>query len=259
MTVLDTIAKPEAEKSLKHEAPEVETPFKTPANGFNSNVWMLEEFLMLPASSGASELPQIRGKVFIHSRVKTKHRTTPSRRWMGVGRCCCLLWIVLVTAGCEAPSEQSYTRVNGTVSFDGTPLTAARVVFVPTRATQLGWDVPFSYGVTDESGAFALRTETGYPGVFQGWCDVWVIEMSEASDLPESEAAQVLRYSRHFLEVVPNSNGECSVEIDHRKGYRPQASMRPPAWALNLSSSDNFPRATRDKRSQLQGAGESSS
>lgn len=258
MTVLDIIAKLEPQQFLKHEAIEVESRFQSLAIEFNSNVWMSVECLMLPASSGGSDLPQSRGKVFILSRVKTQHRMTPSRRWMGMGQCGCLLWIALVTAGCETPSEQPYAQVSGTVSFDGTPLTAARVVFVPTRATQLGWDVPFSYGVTDESGAFALRTETGQPGVFRGWCDVWVIEMPEGSDLPESEAPQVLRYSRHLLEVVPNSNGECSVEIDHRNGFRTQASIKPPAWALNLPPSDDFPSATSDQQSPPQGAGESS-
>lgn len=194
-----------------------------------------------------------------HSRVNTQQFMTPTRRPMGRVGSCCLLLMAIVSLGCETPAEQSLTQVNGQVSFEGSPLSGARVVFVPTRATQQGWDIPFSYGMTDESGAFSLRTETGQPGVVEGWSEVWVIEMPEAPASQESSETSVLRYSRHLLEVTPNFDWEWSVEIDHKRGFRTQASIAPPAWTFNLRPKWERPAATRERKTRTLGEREGSS
>ena len=197
------------------------------------------------------ESRRMRSNAIILSSDNTRQPITPSRRSMGRGGWYCTLLIAMVSLGCETPSRPSLTQVSGKVSFEGKPLSNARVVFIPTRATQLGWDIPFSYGMTDESGTFALRTETGQTGVMEGWSEVWVIEMPETSDSTGAEGTSLLRYSRHRLEVPSNPDRVWSVEIDHKQGFRTQASIPPPAWAVNLHSKFDGRPASRDQNTRV--------
>ena len=128
---------------------------------------------------------------------------------------------LLILTGCNSPESMAFARVDGRVFLDGKPVQHARVVFIPTRATHNGWEIPFSYGSTDTEGRFDLQTETGRPGVFQGWSEVWVIELS-APEAPIEPKGVPQRYSRRMIEVVPDSNGQFSIEIDHSVESRTQ-------------------------------------
>ena len=135
---------------------------------------------------------------------------------------------LLILTGCSSPESMAFARVDGRVLLDGKPVQNARVVFIPTRATHNGWEIPFSYGSTDSEGRFDLETETGQPGVFQGWSEVWVIELP-APEAPIEPNGVPQRYSRRMIEVVPDSNGKVSIEIDHGVELRTQKPPEPQA------------------------------
>ena len=137
---------------------------------------------------------------------------------------------LLMLTGCNPPKSTTFATVVGRVSLDGKPVQNARVVFIPTRATHNGWEIPFSYGSTDSEGRFELQTETGQPGVFQGWSEVWVIELPATKESVEPKGGPQ-RYSRRMIEVVPDTNGPVSIEIDHRVKLRTQ---KPPELQARL-------------------------
>jgi hypothetical protein len=73
--------------------------------------------------------------------------------------------LILATAGC-GKSPQS-AEVNGTVTFDGKPLSGVVVTFYPVVA--MGEPrLPFARATTDSAGKFTLTLEGGTPGATIG-------------------------------------------------------------------------------------------
>jgi len=71
-----------------------------------------------------------------------------------------LLFTISVLVGCSG-SEFQLTPVSGTVTFDGTPLEGADVVFAPMESEGVIDVGPISIGTTDANGKYSLQTARG--------------------------------------------------------------------------------------------------
>jgi hypothetical protein len=66
--------------------------------------------------------------------------------------------VLALASGCGT-SEFELAPVSGTVTLDGEPVAAARVIFEPQRDGQEAFSAgPGSDGMTDEAGRYSLRT-----------------------------------------------------------------------------------------------------
>ena len=82
-----------------------------------------------------------------------------------------------VLAGCGGGTSADLPElvpVSGTVTLDGKPASGVTVTFIPTGATGGG----ASYGATDASGKYELKSNDGRPGAVTGEfkvaCNKWV-------------------------------------------------------------------------------------
>lgn len=88
----------------------------------------------------------------------------------------------LTVAGCGGGTAGPKTgQVSGTVTYKGTPVADATVVFYPTQG-------PVATGVTDASGKFQLMTNKPGDGAALGMCKVTV---TVNAPVPESDPASV--------------------------------------------------------------------
>ena len=94
----------------------------------------------------------------------------------------CSLFL-LPLAGCGGGSNADLpdlVPVSGTVTLDGAPAAGINVTFIPIGSTAGG----ASYGTTDASGKYELKSNDGRPGAVAGEfkvvCGKWV--MSDGSD-----------------------------------------------------------------------------
>ena len=109
-----------------------------------------------------------------------------------------ILTIACVCMGCGGAN---YSAVSGTVTYDGEPVANIQLVFSPVSdSTAEG--PPFSIAVTDDTGAFSLKTRDGKPGAAVGlhkvgfaWQDIksytvraLETQLSESKDDPELTA-----------------------------------------------------------------------
>lgn len=76
-----------------------------------------------------------------------------------------LLILFGVLVGC---SGNSYPSVSGKVTMDGKPVAAVTVVFTPEGSITNTTPGPYSIGVTNEQGAFTLKTRSGESGAVPG-------------------------------------------------------------------------------------------
>lgn len=98
-----------------------------------------------------------------------------------------LHWTVLVVglfaaSGCSDEVEVELFTVSGTVMMDGKPLEGATVVFVPEKSTQ---PQP-SWGYSDASGKYSLKTADGYDGIEPGTYRIVIskLVMKDGSPIP---------------------------------------------------------------------------
>lgn len=127
-----------------------------------------------------------------------------------------------IFGGCDARSQADYSKitlveVSGAVTLEGEPLPNAVVTFESP-------DGQFSYGITDETGAYELRLDSRMDGVTPGEKTVRIstarkllgVNASTEGESPESEQASggvervPLRYNRasELRVVVPESGKE---------------------------------------------------
>ena len=78
-----------------------------------------------------------------------------------------ILPLALMTGGCE-PEGFQVSKVEGTVTLDGSPLNGALVIFMPDPVDGNSVVGPFSSGTTDQNGRFMLTTRYGDPGAVIG-------------------------------------------------------------------------------------------
>ena len=73
-------------------------------------------------------------------------------------KCCCASLMLLgLLSGCGGGDRPPLADVTGKVTFDGQPLSGARVIFEPEEGRP-------SYGMTDTNGEFTLEYMTEVPG-----------------------------------------------------------------------------------------------
>lgn len=108
-----------------------------------------------------------------------------------------LLALVCFFVGCDS---SNYSVVSGKVTYEDKPVSGIRVMFTPAASS--GNEVPYSWAVTDESGAFSLETRDGKAGAAIGlhkvgfdWSDIrsYTLQdlkqsLSDAKGNPEREA-----------------------------------------------------------------------
>ncbi|WP_146584772.1 hypothetical protein [Posidoniimonas polymericola] len=66
--------------------------------------------------------------------------------------------LLLLGSGCS-PSKFDFADVEGRVLLDGEPVSDAKVVFMPVGMNEEGESGPYSHGVTDSDGRYALKTQ----------------------------------------------------------------------------------------------------
>lgn len=66
--------------------------------------------------------------------------------------------------GCGGSPYEKLLPAGGTITLDGDPLAGATVAFIPAKSNQ---PQP-SYGYTDETGKYELKTPEGYLGISPG-------------------------------------------------------------------------------------------
>ena len=79
--------------------------------------------------------------------------------------------LILAGAGCHAPPAER-AEVQGKVTLSGTPLAGVVVTFYPETEGAQG--LPYSRGITDQSGVYKLASADGKPGALVGKCRVVV-------------------------------------------------------------------------------------
>jgi hypothetical protein len=108
------------------------------------------------------------------------------------------LLLLAAGAGCAGGKSWSYNeQVEGTVTFDGTPLANAVVQFVPDVDST--YQAPVSSGQTDAAGHFTLTCEGKKPGAVLGKHNVLVYQGRDAgrgNDEGAGEAGPVRRAAR---------------------------------------------------------------
>lgn len=78
----------------------------------------------------------------------------------------CVL-IVCTAMGCSQSPSEDLTPVQGTVTFEGEPLSGGMIVFTPDP--EQGNRGPVSVGKIDADGHYQLKSEEGTPGAVPGW------------------------------------------------------------------------------------------
>jgi hypothetical protein len=78
--------------------------------------------------------------------------------------------LLCCTAGCGGPQPER-AEVQGKVTLNGAPLAGVIVTFYPVTEGIEG--LPYSRGITDESGIYKLAGQDGAPGVLVGKC--WIV------------------------------------------------------------------------------------
>ena len=76
------------------------------------------------------------------------------------------LFFVGLILGCG--SDFTVVPVSGTVSMDGEPEQGIKVIFMPLPLEENPSPGPFSTAITDENGAFVLKTRRGKTGAIVG-------------------------------------------------------------------------------------------
>ncbi|MEN1680069.1 MAG: hypothetical protein AAGJ46_10780 [Planctomycetota bacterium] len=126
----------------------------------------------------------------------------------------------VMATGCnDSPFE--YANVEGQVVLDGTPVPAAKVIFMPAFSTEDGEAGPYSQGVTDDEGRYRLETMESDPrsGAVVGPHRVIVTTKQsrldpdeldrEIIDVPESIPWRYTYYKRTPLKFdVPSEGSE---------------------------------------------------
>lgn len=141
--------------------------------------------------------------LFLHVRLR---ETVPIQRCTQQRFCHPSLGLLLALVlsaglGCEMPSElvDAPMIVKG---VDGQPIENAMVLAIPQRLrSELGWDLPYAYGRTDDQGKALLITEAGTHGLISGVYDVWIIERSEITSVQGSPSYTDVTYSKHSVSV----------------------------------------------------------
>lgn len=130
-----------------------------------------------------------------------------------------ILLIAIIAVGCGSGEERPQTsKTEGTVTFDGKPLEAASVSFIPESGR------PAS-GFTDASGRFVLTTFGSEDGAIVGQHTVIISKVkSEAKDQNDIYAKQKSvipeKYSdikKTELTATINSDGANDIKLDLKK------------------------------------------
>ena len=83
---------------------------------------------------------------------------------IGVCQILALVAFAAGNAGCGSSQYEKLVPVSGAITLDGKPLDGATVAFIPVTSSQM----QPSYGYTDESGKYVLKTPEGDVGVSLG-------------------------------------------------------------------------------------------
>jgi hypothetical protein len=100
------------------------------------------------------------------------------------------IWMLLLAAGCGGPAYR-VQPVSGTVTLDGHPLADARVSFEPRREGDAFVAGPGSYGITDATGRYQLRTLDGQRGAVVATHDVTISTYQGKAD-PASDEPTII-------------------------------------------------------------------
>jgi|GEM_PF-5255613 len=115
-----------------------------------------------------------------------------------------LLIVVAVSAGCGAPTANySMIPVEGTITFEGEPLSSAEVMFDSP-------DGPRGFGVSDENGRFSVKTRQFGAGLPAGKYRVLVSSSDKTRIRGSGKAVQVA--------AVYRESGVGRVSIDAGTG-----------------------------------------
>lgn len=115
-----------------------------------------------------------------------------------------LLIVVAVSAGCGAPTANySMIPVEGTITFEGEPLSSAEVMFDSP-------DGPRGFGVSDENGRFSVKTRQFGAGLPAGKYRVLVSSSDKTRIRGSGKAVQVA--------TVYRESGVGRVSIDAGTG-----------------------------------------
>ena len=109
--------------------------------------------------------------------------------------------ILAIASVCVGCGGANYSAVSGKVTYNGEPVANIQLVFSPV-SDSTAESLPYSIAVTDETGAFSLKTRDGKPGAAVGlhkvgfaWPDIksYTVrklkeQLSESKDDPELTA-----------------------------------------------------------------------
>ena len=133
-----------------------------------------------------------------------------------------LLTLVCLCIGCGS----EYPSVTGKVTYDGKPIANVRLVFSPVSDSVPG---PFSVAVTDEEGAFSLKTRDGQSGAVVGphkvgfdWSDIrsytlrdLKTNLQESKDNPEKQAKIKAKISEVEQKLASRPEIKAGLETDY--------------------------------------------
>ncbi|VTS07630.1 transthyretin-like family protein [Tuwongella immobilis] len=112
-----------------------------------------------------------------------------------------LLGITMVGCG-----NSAYVPVSGTITYNGTPLAKAQVIFQPTAASGTDTGGVGSFAMTNDAGQFTLEasTITPTPGAWVGNHTVRIaLPPDGASSGEESDAAAPGKGKKAFKQPIP--------------------------------------------------------
>jgi len=124
-------------------------------------------------------------------------------------RVSCIAWIGLcVIAGCSRTGPQ-FVPADGTLTFEGKPLSGATVTFVPEKG-------PVAMGITDSDGKFSLSSGS-HRGIVVGQATVSITilpptdepekEVEDFSKAPQSEE-EAAEFRKKAAEMVKKNRAE---------------------------------------------------